>query len=45
MVLHVTGQTLDLSVIERKREIHRIGRNNIERMVVFLVLVAVKAFR
>jgi hypothetical protein len=34
MVLMVTGQTLDRSVIEREREVLRIGGSNIDRMVV-----------
>lgn len=45
MILMVTGQTLDCSVKEREREVLRIGRSNIDRMVVFSVLMAVKALR
>ncbi len=44
-VCPMTGQTGDLSVIERQREVRGVGGSNIDRMVVFPVLVTVKAFR
>ena len=45
MVLMMTGQTLDLAVIEGERHFLGIRWNNIDRMVVVPVLMAVKAFR
>jgi hypothetical protein len=45
MVLMMAGQTLDRSAIERERKVLRIGGSDIDRMVVFPVLMAVKALR
>jgi hypothetical protein len=45
MVFMMTGQTLDLSVIEREREFGRIGGCDVDRVVVFPVFMAFQAFR
>jgi hypothetical protein len=45
MVLNMAGQTGDLTVIERKREVRGISGSNVNRMVVVPVLVTVEAFR
>ena len=45
MILMMAGQTLELAVIEGERHLFGIRWNNIDRMVVVPVLMAVKAFR
>ncbi len=44
VVLNVAGQTHDFPVIERERVIRRMKRDNADRMMIFRIFVALKAF-
>jgi hypothetical protein len=42
--LNVAGQTHDLPVIKRERVVGRLRRNNTDRVMIFPVFIALKAF-
>ncbi len=44
VVLYVAGQTHDFPVIERERVINSMKRDNADRMMIFRIFVALKAF-